>query len=145
MQLGITHWVVPFSFAVSTAIGTVSESELTESSAIAFLNQPWETLFIQAPSLISLLGQLTVMSGQVDFSLAVSPPVQGFRHVNFPNSFRATLSQVGHDAWNAFHAAHRNMDAMHSAAHADDASQDSHGDTDVRPAVPGLVWLVLIK
>ena len=112
VQLEITHWVVPFSFAVSTAIGTVSESELTESSAIAFLNQPWETLFIQAPSLISLLGQLTVMSGQVDFSLAVSPPVQGFRHVKFPNSFRATLSQVGHDAWNAFHAAHRNMDAI---------------------------------
>jgi len=80
----------------------VTKDELAQHTAIANLDQPWDTLFVQAPVVISLLGQLTVISGQVDFGLDISPPVGGFKHVRQPSSFRAILSQVGHDAWHAF-------------------------------------------
>lgn len=61
---------------------------------------------------VALLGELTVLSGKVDFSLAERPPLGGFQYARHPESFRATLVQVGNDGWQAFATAHRNMDTL---------------------------------
>lgn len=62
---------------------------------------------IPAPLSIALLGQLMLVAGEKDFSLAMQRPDQGFKFIKHPESFRACLVQVSNFGWRAFNEAHQ--------------------------------------
>ena len=62
---------------------------------------------IPAPLSIALLGQLMLVAGEQDFSLAMQRPDQGFKFIKHPESFRACLVQVSNFGWRAFNEAHQ--------------------------------------
>ncbi|XP_066472103.1 chromosome partition protein Smc-like [Tiliqua scincoides] len=73
----------------------------------------WEEYLSPAPLSIAVLGHLICISaGQGDFSINKNPPPQGFEHIKYPNSFRASLCQVSNEGWHAFNEAHVNMDQI---------------------------------
>lgn len=90
----------------------VSKDDLQDAKMMMEIDTPWEQFLMPAPTVIALLGGLTVLSGKVDFSLNERPPAAGFKYVRHPDSFRASLVQVSNDGWSAFHNAHRNMDTI---------------------------------
>ena len=70
----------------------------------------WGELLAPAPVAISTLGQLILMSNQrLDFPIDAKPPKDGFKHIEYPRSFRATLVQISHSGYRAFLKAHTNM------------------------------------
>uniref|UniRef100_A0A915L3X4 Uncharacterized protein n=1 Tax=Romanomermis culicivorax TaxID=13658 RepID=A0A915L3X4_ROMCU len=75
-------------------------------------NAPWENFLSPAPTVITLLGQLMVLSTTIDFPLNEQTPIGGFKYVRNPGSFRASLVQISNDGWSAFHTAHKNMDKI---------------------------------
>uniref|UniRef100_A0A8C8VKH4 Uncharacterized protein n=1 Tax=Pelusios castaneus TaxID=367368 RepID=A0A8C8VKH4_9SAUR len=73
----------------------------------------WEEFLMPAPISIAILGQLVFISaGQGDFSINKNPPKDGFKHIRYPESFRACLCQVSNQGWHAFNTAHVNMDQI---------------------------------
>ncbi|XP_075774201.1 uncharacterized protein LOC112546115 [Pelodiscus sinensis] len=73
----------------------------------------WEEFLMPAPISIAILGQLVFISAaQKDFSINKNPPKDGFKHIKYPESFRASLCQVSNQGWEAFNAAHVNMDKI---------------------------------
>nr|XP_008120160.1 PREDICTED: uncharacterized protein LOC103281111 [Anolis carolinensis] len=73
----------------------------------------WEEFLIPAPLSIAILGELIfISSGQQDFSINLKPPKEGFHHLKFPESFKASLCQVSNQGWGAFNEAHTNMDQI---------------------------------
>ena len=63
-----------------------------------------------APLSIAILGQVQLVAGQRDFSLA--PPPNGFKCIKYPDSFRANLVHLSNEGYNAFLQAHTNMDQI---------------------------------
>ncbi|XP_074872399.1 uncharacterized protein LOC142024359 [Carettochelys insculpta] len=54
----------------------------------------WEEFLMPAPISIAILGQLVFISAaQKDFSINKNPPKDGFKHVKYPESFKACLCQ----------------------------------------------------
>uniref|UniRef100_K7F087 Uncharacterized protein n=1 Tax=Pelodiscus sinensis TaxID=13735 RepID=K7F087_PELSI len=73
----------------------------------------WEEFLMPAPISIAILGQLVFISAaQKDFSINKNPPTGGFKHIRYPESFRACLCQVSNQGWEAFNAAHGNMNRI---------------------------------
>lgn len=75
-------------------------------------NASWEDFLTPAPMCICLLGELMAISTTADFTLENNPPKDGFRLMKWPNSFRASLTQVVNSGWGAFNEAHKNMDQI---------------------------------
>ncbi|CAG2234876.1 unnamed protein product [Mytilus edulis] len=71
----------------------------------------WDQFLTPAPFAIALLGELILISSDTDFSLEEKPPRDGFKHLRYPNSFRASLVQVSNEGWSAFNEAHTNDDS----------------------------------
>ena len=70
----------------------------------------WGELLAPASVAISTLGQLILMSNQrLDFPIDAKPPKDGFKHIEYPKSFRSTLVQISHSGYLAFLKAHTNM------------------------------------
>ncbi|XP_036374241.1 uncharacterized protein LOC118770587 [Megalops cyprinoides] len=72
----------------------------------------WEDYLTPAPISIAILGELVFISSNVDFSIRQGSPEGGFKHVKYPDSFRACLMQVCNAGWRAFNEAHKNMDQI---------------------------------
>ena len=72
----------------------------------------WDHFLTPAPLAISLLGELILVSTKTDFSLTERPPIDGFKFLRHPDSFRACLVQVSNEGWSAFNEAHTNMDQI---------------------------------
>lgn len=72
----------------------------------------WDQFLTPAPFAIALLGELILISSDTDFSLEEKPPRDGFKHLRYPNSFRASLVQVSNEGWSAFNEAHTSMDQI---------------------------------
>ncbi|KAG8127730.1 hypothetical protein E2320_014623 [Naja naja] len=73
----------------------------------------WEEFLMPAPISIAILGELIFIStGQGDFSINMLPPEEGFQHLKYPESFKASLCQVSNQGWAAFNEAHVNMDQI---------------------------------
>ncbi|XP_036374389.1 uncharacterized protein LOC118770731, partial [Megalops cyprinoides] len=72
----------------------------------------WEDYLTPIPMSIALLGELVFISSNVDFSIRQGSPEGGFKHVKYPDSFRACLMQVCNAGWRAFNEAHKNMDQI---------------------------------
>lgn len=66
-----------------------------EMEMIVGPNTSWEDFLTPAPMCICLLGELMVISTTTDFTLEKNPPKDGFKLMKWPNSFRASLTQVG--------------------------------------------------
>ena len=58
------------------------------------MDLPWEQFIISGPSTVNLLGQLMVVSSKLDFSFRDYQPDHKFIYMRYPNSFRATLTQI---------------------------------------------------
>jgi hypothetical protein len=91
----------------------------------------WDQFLSPAPLTIAILGHLMLVSASGDFSLQDKENPIVFKHLMYPNSFRACLVQISNEGWKAFNLAHTNMDQirLHS----------SNVDTHVRTAVKFLL------
>lgn len=67
----------------------------------------WADFLTPAPMCIALLGQLMLISTEKDFSLKMREPKDGFKYMQYPESFRASLVQVCNAGWRAFNEAHK--------------------------------------
>ncbi|XP_017337384.1 uncharacterized protein LOC108272981 [Ictalurus punctatus] len=72
----------------------------------------WEEYLTPAPLSIAILGELVFISSNTDFSINKNPPKDGYKHIRYPDSFRACLMQVCNSGWGAFNEAHKNMDQI---------------------------------
>ncbi|XP_078530727.1 uncharacterized protein LOC144817786 [Lissotriton helveticus] len=73
----------------------------------------WEEFLMPAPMSIAVLAELAcISSASGDFSINLNPPASGFKHMQYPESFAATLMQVCNKAWNSFNTANKNMDQI---------------------------------
>lgn len=72
----------------------------------------WEEYLTPGPLSIAIMGELVFISSNVDFSINKNPPKDGFKHIRYPESFRACLMQVCNAGWTAFNEAHKNMDQI---------------------------------
>ncbi|XP_049331849.1 uncharacterized protein LOC111196225 [Astyanax mexicanus] len=72
----------------------------------------WEEYLTPAPLSIAILGELVFISSTTDFSINKNPPKDGYKHIRYPDSFRACLMQVCNSGWCAFNEAHKNMDQI---------------------------------
>ncbi|KAG9279198.1 hypothetical protein AMEX_G4706 [Astyanax mexicanus] len=72
----------------------------------------WEEYLTPAPLSIAILGELVFISSTTDFSINKNPPKDGYKHIRYPDSFRACLMQVCNSGWWAFNEAHKNMDQI---------------------------------
>ena len=61
----------------------------------------WADFLTPAPMCIALLGQLMLISTEKDFSLEKQRPENGFKYIEHPESFRASLVQVSNAGWRA--------------------------------------------
>uniref|UniRef100_A0A3P9HBX7 Uncharacterized protein n=1 Tax=Oryzias latipes TaxID=8090 RepID=A0A3P9HBX7_ORYLA len=75
-------------------------------------NANWEEYLTPAPLSIAIMGELVFISSGTDFSINKNPPKGGFKHIKYPESFRACLMQVCNLGWQAFNMAHKNMDQI---------------------------------
>ncbi|XP_011486148.2 uncharacterized protein LOC101162160 [Oryzias latipes] len=75
-------------------------------------NANWEEYLTPAPLSIAIMGELVFISSGTDFSINKNPPKDGFKHIKYPDSFRACLMQVCNLGWQAFNMAHKNMDQI---------------------------------
>ncbi|XP_052084606.1 uncharacterized protein LOC127721833 [Mytilus californianus] len=72
----------------------------------------WDQFLTPAPCAIALLGDLILFSADMDFSLDEKPPMDGFKLLRYPNSFRESLVQVSNAGLSAFNEAHTSMDQI---------------------------------
>uniref|UniRef100_A0A3P9HBX0 Uncharacterized protein n=1 Tax=Oryzias latipes TaxID=8090 RepID=A0A3P9HBX0_ORYLA len=75
-------------------------------------NANWEEFLTPAPLSIAIMGELVLFSSGPDFSMNKNPPKDGFKHIKYPESFRAGVMQVCGSGWQAFNIAHKNMDQI---------------------------------
>ncbi|XP_058502482.1 uncharacterized protein LOC131470586 [Solea solea] len=88
-------------------------AEMRETTKL--LMQPkanWEEYLTPAPLSIAILGELVFISSNDDFSINKNPPAGGFKHIKYPDSFRACLMQICNSGWEAFNDAHNGMDRI---------------------------------
>ncbi|XP_078533308.1 uncharacterized protein LOC144819211 [Lissotriton helveticus] len=73
----------------------------------------WEEFLMPAPISIAILGELAAISSAGgDFSINLNPPKGGFKLLQYPDSFSASLMQICNSAWFAFNTANKNMDQI---------------------------------
>lgn len=58
------------------------------------MDLPWEQFIIHGPMTVNLLGQLMVVSSKLDFSFLEFQTNYTFLYMRYPDSFRATLTQI---------------------------------------------------
>ncbi|XP_073728087.1 uncharacterized protein [Misgurnus anguillicaudatus] len=99
---------------ISKAIQTLSSAEDMRNQT-KLIMQPyanWEEYLTPAPLSIAILGELVFISSATDFSINKNPPAGGYKHIRYPESFRASLMQVCNSGWWAFNEAHTSMDQI---------------------------------
>ncbi|XP_062309339.1 uncharacterized protein LOC134013696 [Osmerus eperlanus] len=88
-------------------------SDFREDTAmLTKANANWEEYLTPAPMSIAFLGELVFISANQDFSIKEGGPVDGFKLIKYPDSFRACLMQVCNSGWRAFNEAHKSMDKI---------------------------------
>jgi len=104
--------LLPIS-AFAGAIVTWKPKEIKNSALEEFSGSiQWTEYIVPAPMIISLLGQLAILSNQ-HADLELTPPQgRNFKHILYPDSFKTTLMQVCDESYYTFQAAHHNMDKL---------------------------------
>ncbi|XP_067881679.1 uncharacterized protein [Heterodontus francisci] len=72
----------------------------------------WEEFLMPAPMSIAILGELIIISSTGDFPVNKHTPERQYKHIKYPESFRACLMQVSNYGWKTFNLAHKNMDQI---------------------------------
>ncbi|KAM6473008.1 uncharacterized protein PHA67_005989 [Liasis olivaceus] len=73
----------------------------------------WEEYLMPGPISIAILGELACIAAeQGDFTINKVPPVNGYKYMEHPDSFHASLMQVSNSGWQAFNIAHKNMEGI---------------------------------
>ncbi|UJR13152.1 hypothetical protein I4U23_000176 [Adineta vaga] len=86
-----------------------SDDQMIEQTQI---DKQWETLVVSGPLSINYLGGLLVLSSHKDFGFARPTPEFIYQYIRYPNSFRATLTQLSGEMYDAFLTAHTSMDQI---------------------------------
>lgn len=73
----------------------MSTTDTNDISEQIDMDMPWEQLIISGPMTVQLLGQLIVLSSKLDFSFLDYSPNSTFIYMQYPQSFRSTLLQIG--------------------------------------------------
>ncbi|KAI0699639.1 hypothetical protein C8T65DRAFT_709898 [Cerioporus squamosus] len=90
---------------------------------------PSADVLVPAPMAVSILGQLTLVATATDFKLV--QPTEGFKHVRYPDSFRATIMQLVNSGCLALNHSFVNFDEINKRCAA------------VRPGVNNIVGLLI--
>ncbi|XP_049331720.1 uncharacterized protein LOC125799310 [Astyanax mexicanus] len=98
--------------AKATQSLTTSEGMRNQTKLVMQPYANWEEYLTPAPLSIAILGELVFISSKEDFSINKNPPKDGYKHIRYPDSFRACLMQVCNSGWWAFNEAHKNMDQI---------------------------------
>jgi len=61
---------------------------------------------------VNLLAQIVLVSASYKRDFSLECPQDGCKHLEYPNSFKATLLQMSFSAYDAFNKAHNNMDQI---------------------------------
>ena len=72
-------------------LNDANDTALVEQSG---MDEPWEQFIISGPMTVNLLGQLMVVSSKLDFAFTDFSPNYKFVFMRYPQSFRATLTQI---------------------------------------------------
>merc|ERR1739847_35687 len=87
-------------------MGWAKDQELYFTNEFNALNK-----IITAPTAIMLLSQIVLIAAVApDFELA--EPTSGWKHLEYPDSFKTSLLQLSQSSYDAFNAAHVNMDII---------------------------------
>jgi len=78
----------------------------------ATIDKEWEVLVVSGPLSINYLASLLVISSQKDFSFVRPTPDFIYRYIRYPNSFRATLTQLSGEMYQSFLDAHTSMNQI---------------------------------
>ncbi|KAK3093244.1 hypothetical protein FSP39_013117 [Pinctada imbricata] len=99
---------------IDTAVASVNKGSDKKEDMVLLLSPDtnWARFLTPAPLAISLLGELVLISSDVDFSLTKNEPEGGFKFLRHPSSFRTCLVQISNEGWSAFNLAHTNMDQI---------------------------------
>ncbi|TBU23615.1 hypothetical protein BD311DRAFT_768173 [Dichomitus squalens] len=90
---------------------------------------PSADVLLPAPMAVSILGQLTLVATATDFKLV--KPADGFKHVRYPDSFRATITQLVNSGALALNRSFVNFDEINKRCAA------------IRPGVNNIVQLLV--
>ncbi|KAI0793599.1 hypothetical protein C8Q74DRAFT_1314667 [Fomes fomentarius] len=90
---------------------------------------PSADVLVPAPMAVSILGQLTLVATTTDFKLV--QPTNGFKHVRYPDSFRATIMQLVNTGALSLNQSFVNFDEINKRCAA------------VRPGVNNIVQLLV--
>ncbi|KAF5890074.1 myosin-2 heavy chain-like [Clarias magur] len=99
--------------AAKTNRSVITEEEMRNQTQLVM--QPyanWEEYLTPAPLSIAILGELVFISSKTDFFINKNPPIDGYKFIRYPGSFRACLMQVCNSGWGAFNEAQKNMDQI---------------------------------
>ena len=72
-------------------INNENDTALVEQSA---MDEPWQQFIISGPMTVILLGNLMIVSSKLDFSFVDFSPNYKYVYMRYPQSFRATLTQI---------------------------------------------------
>jgi hypothetical protein len=86
-----------------------SDDQMMEQATI---DKEWEALVVSGPLSINYLASLLVISSQKDFSFVRPTPDFIYRYIRYPNSFRATLTQLSGEMYQTFLDAHTSMNQI---------------------------------
>ena len=101
---------------INKALIEVNSREDKKDTAVFMIssNTNWGEFLFPAPKAIATLGQLMLISTAKDFSMKNQEPLNGFRYMEHPGSFRASLVQVSNSGWRAFNEAQKVNDLKFS-------------------------------
>lgn len=72
----------------------ITDTDIDDLTERPMIDSTWENLIVNGPTAVNLFGQIMVLSSKVDFSFREGNPNQIFLYIKYPDSFRATLTQV---------------------------------------------------
>ena len=81
-------------YGTASSVSLLNDESDTALVEQGRLDEPWEQLIISGPMTVNLLGQLMVVSSKLDFSFIDSLSNYQFVFMKYPQSFRATLTQI---------------------------------------------------
>lgn len=72
----------------------ITDTDIDDLTERPMIDSTWENLIVNGPTAVNLFGQIMVLSSKVDFSFREGNPNQIFLYIKYPDSFRATLTQI---------------------------------------------------
>ena len=102
-----------FDERLTTAARNLEIDNDEEFMAKMSVDLNWEQFLTPVPTSLGILATLLMTAGQTDdFRLDERSPTDGFHYMKHPGSFRLSLLQISQQSYDAFLAAHTNMNKI---------------------------------